>query len=339
MRLAIQHSPGSFSEEWIRYCIEHSVDYKLVNCYDSDIIGQLKDCAGLMWHWSQVDSRAILFARQLTYSLEHKGIKVFPNSRTCWHFDDKVGQKYLLEAINAPLVTTTVFYDKRQAKNWAKNTVYPIVFKLRGGAGSVNVKLVKNESQAHRLIRKAFGSGSRPIDRISRLKDKFMRMQQNRNVSNFLYILKGCMRLIYPSYDDRMMVREKGYIYFQEFISDNNHDIRVIVIGSRSFALKRIVRKNDFRASGSGNLVFDRDEIPIECIKSAFNWAEKLDVQCVGFDFVFDKGHYYIIEISYAFTSKAYLLCPGFWDKNLNWHEGGFVPEWFMIEDFISTIH
>lgn len=339
MKLAIHHSPGSFSEEWIRYCKEHSVDYKLVNCYGSDIIGQLKDCAGLMWHWSQVDSRAILFARQLTYSLEHKGIKVFPNSRTCWHFDDKVGQKYLLEAVNAPLVPSFVFYDKQQARNWANHAIYPIVFKLRGGAGSVNVKLVKNISQAQSLIRKAFRSGFRPINRINRLKDKFMRMQQNKSFANFLYVLKGCVRLIYPSYDDRMVVKERGYIYFQEFISGSKHDIRVVVIGSKAFALKRIVRKNDFRASGSGNLVFDRNEIPIECIKSAFIWTERLDIQCVGFDFVSDKEHYYILEISYGFTSKAYLPCQGFWDRDLNWHQGNFVPEWFMIEDFISTIH
>ena len=37
----------------------------------------------------------------MTYALEHKGIKVFPDSKTCWHFDDKVGQKYLFEELKA----------------------------------------------------------------------------------------------------------------------------------------------------------------------------------------------------------------------------------------------
>jgi glutathione synthase/RimK-type ligase-like ATP-grasp enzyme len=338
MKLAIHHINGSFSEEWLRYCKENDIDYKLVNCYDYDIVRQLEGCAGLMWHWSQVDSRAILFARQLTYSLEKKGIKVFPDSRTCWHFDDKVGQKYLLECINAPLVPSVVFYDRQQARDWANHTIYPKVFKLRGGAGSVNVKLVEKRSQALKLIRKAFGRGFQSVNRINRLNDKFMRMRQKRNLTNLIYIIKGLVRLLYPSYDDRMQAREKGYIYFQEFIPGNNHDIRVVVIGKRAFAIKRYVRKNDFRASGSGNLVFNRDEIPIECVKSAFHWTGKLDSQCVCFDFVSDKGMFLLVEISYGFASKAYLPCPGFWDKNLNWHPGRFISEWFMIEDFISTL-
>ena len=104
MKIAIHEYAGSFSDRWIKYCDEKKVPYKLVNCYDSDIVSQLEDCQALMWHWNQNDYKAALFARQLTISLEKKGIKVFPDVNTAWHHDDKVGQKYLLEAIGAPLV-------------------------------------------------------------------------------------------------------------------------------------------------------------------------------------------------------------------------------------------
>lgn len=338
MEIAIQHKPGSFSDEWIRYCKEHHVDFKLVNCYNSDIVRQLEDCAGLMWHWFQVDSKAILFARQLTYSLEHKGMKVFPDSKTCWHFDDKVGQKYLLEAIHAPLVSSSVFYDKQQAKNWANHASYPKVFKLRGGAGSVNVKFVKSKIQAHKLINRAFGRGFPVADRMNSLNDRFLRMQRDRNYASFIHLLKGFARLAFPAYDEKMRGREKGYIYFQDFISDNKHDFRVVIIGSRAFAIKRLVRKNDFRASGSGKLIYNKEEIPMEYIETAFFWAEKLDAQCIAFDFLCDKQKPLLVEISYGFIAKAYLQCPGFWDKNLNWHAGNFIPEWFIIEDFINTL-
>jgi hypothetical protein len=98
MKIAIHDHTGSFSDRWIRYCEENQVPYKPVNCYDSDIVTQLDDCKGLMWHWNQNDYKATLCARQLTISLHKKGIKVFPDINTAWHPDDKVGRKYLLEA-------------------------------------------------------------------------------------------------------------------------------------------------------------------------------------------------------------------------------------------------
>jgi hypothetical protein len=104
LKIAIHHTPGSFSDRWLNNCLEKKIVYKLVNCYDFNIVDQLSDCDGLMWHWDQNDYKAALFARQLTLSLEKKGMKVFPNVNTCWHFDDKLGQKYLLESIDAPLV-------------------------------------------------------------------------------------------------------------------------------------------------------------------------------------------------------------------------------------------
>ena len=49
------------------------------------------------------------------------GTPVFPNYNTSWHFDDKVGQKYFLEAIDAPLVPSHIFYSKKEALEWIKN--------------------------------------------------------------------------------------------------------------------------------------------------------------------------------------------------------------------------
>jgi len=213
MKIAICDRPESFSGEWLRYCSEHNIDYKLVDCYDSDIIRNLEDCSGFMWHWSHLDSRAVLFAKELTYSLEKKGIKVFPDSKTCWHFNDKVGQKYLLEAINAPLVPSVVFYDKEKARDWAIRTSYPKVFKLRGGAGSENVRLVKNKAQAFRLIRKAFGRGFRPVDKFNRLSDKSDTWLRERNTTNFFLVLKELVRIGYPRYDDNESKGKRIYLF------------------------------------------------------------------------------------------------------------------------------
>lgn len=53
--MAIHHIEESFSELWITYCQQENIDYKTVNCYDSDIVEQLKDCDTLMWHHHHAD--------------------------------------------------------------------------------------------------------------------------------------------------------------------------------------------------------------------------------------------------------------------------------------------
>ena len=161
MRIAIHQSQHGFSQHWMAYCEAHHIPYKVVDCYRSDIIQQLDDCDALMWHFNQGNPKDILFAKQLLYSIEACGKKVFPDFHTMWHFDDKVGQKYLLESIGAPLVPSWVFYDAHDALRWLDRTTFPLVFKLRGGAGSQNVQLVKNRSCAVRLVKQAFGRGFR----------------------------------------------------------------------------------------------------------------------------------------------------------------------------------
>jgi len=338
IHIAIHHREGSFSERWIEYCDIHNINYKLVDCYRSDIVDQMSDCDGLMWHWHHVDPKAVLFARQLIYALEASGKKVFPNARTCWHFDDKVGQKYLFEAIGAPLVPNYVFYDRQTAMRFIEEATFPKVFKLRGGAGSSNVRLVRKKAEARKLVNKAFGRGFTKIDRFSLFKDRFWHLKRDRNIAAIWGCCKGLARVFVPTEYEKLAGQDKGYVYFQDFIPDNNFDIRVIVIGERAFAIKRMVRDGDFRASGSGRIVHDQNQIPLDCVKIAFDTSRKLSAQCLGYDFVFDGSRSQLTEISYGFTMRVYDRCPGYWDIDLTWHSGQFVAPYFMVEDFIKSL-
>ncbi|MGB4013041.1 MAG: hypothetical protein WBK97_02525 [Bacteroidales bacterium] len=340
MKLAIHKRPGSFSERWIPYCEENNISYKIVNCYDTDIVEQLKDCDGLMWHWSQGDYRAQNFARQLIISIEKMGIKVFPNSNNCWHFDDKLGQKYLLESINAPLVPSYAFYDKKNALEWANQTTFPKVFKLRGGAGSINVKLVKNKTQAKKFIRRSFGRGFAFSSRFDGLKDRFWRLRRDKNFKAILHVLKGFVRLILPPEGSNLLPRQKGYVYFQEFIPNNTYDDRIVIVGNRAFSIRRTNRRNDFRASGSGILQYEKKLFNTKTIQIAFDTAKKLKTQSLAFDFIYTSNNNpLIVEISYAYVmGQAYDNCPGYWDENLNWHKDSVNPQRYIIEDFIAEI-
>lgn len=336
MKIAIHHSEGSFSERWIKYCESNNIEYKLVNAYQSDIIEQVKDCDGFMWHHFHNNYRDALFAKQLLYSLEKKGISVFPNYNTTWHFDDKVGQKYLFESLDIPSIPSFVFYNKQEALNWINNTTFPKVFKLRGGAGASNVKLVRNKRQARKLVKKAFSGGFPQYDRWSTLCD---RVKKWLNGSTSLkHVCAAVVRLFISSEYARMHGSEKGYAYFQEFIPNNTFDIRVCIVDNKAFAIKRMTRKNDFRASGSGNILYSKSEIDERCITESFNIAKKLNTQSLALDFVFNGNTPLLVEISYGFAYDAYDKCEGYWTEDMKWHKGEcFDFCGWMVENVINN--
>ena len=336
MKLAIHPTKGSFSDHWISFCNANNISYKQVDCYRTDIMLQLSGCDAFMWHFSQNNPKAILFAKQLLYSVEASGRKVFPNFNTIWHFDDKVGQKYLLESIGAPLVPTWVFYDKSDALQWIKEKNFPKVFKLRGGASSENVRLVRNRKEAKLLVSKAFGSGFPNYYAMGSLHERWRLFRLGK--TGFQDIIEGVVRFVIPPTYSGIKGNDKGYIYFQDYLGDNDHDIRVIVIGCKAFAIKRLVRNKDFRASGSGEILYDHKLFKESTIMLSFDLASKLKSQCIAFDYIQNDGKDMVIEISYGFSPDGYKSCPGYWDQNLIWHEGKFNPYGWMVENLVESI-
>ena len=336
MKIAIHHRKGSFSDHWIEYCLKNNIPYKIVNAFDSDIMTQVSDCDTFMWHYHHNQFKDVLLAKKILFSLEHAGLKVFPDFKTGWHFDDKVAQKYLLEAINAPLVPSHVFYDEEEASQWVKQTTYPKVFKLKGGSGATNVKLVKNQKEALKLVNRAFGKGFAQFDRSNNLKERYKKYKSGQDT--LLGVAKGVGRLVVPTDFSKQQAPEVGYIYFQDFIPNEGFDIRVVVInGKKAAAERRYVRENDFRASGSGN--FSYKNISLKVIEISFEIANTLNLQAVAFDFVIDNdGNPLIIEMSYGFGTQGIMAVPGYWDNDLSWKECKFNPQELMIENLINSI-
>lgn len=330
MKIAIHPTKGSFSDRWIAYCEKEGIPYKIVDCYKNDIIRQLEDCTALMWHFHHASPRATLVAKQLLYSVAASGKKVFPDFNTVWHFDDKVGQKYLLEQLGAPLIASYVFYTKEEALEWVNSTSFPKVFKLRSGSSSNNVKLVTSKEAAVHLVNLAFGKGFSQYNAWPNFKERIRKFKHGK--TSFGNVAKGFIRLFYTTEFAKVAGREKGYIYFQEFIENNDCDIRIIVVDEKAFAIKRMVRENDFRASGSGTILYDKELFDIETVKVALDVTRKLNAQCLAYDFVYKNGKPLIVEISYGYDNKAYDPCEGYWDKNLNWHEGQFISQNWMVD-------
>lgn len=335
--IAIHHSgQWSFRPEWEAYCRSRGIPYKLVNAYDSDIIRHLEGCSAFLFHHHHTSAKDILFAKALLNSVQQAGLNVFPDGNTGWHFDDKLGQKYLLEAIGAPLVPTHVFYSYEAAIRFLEKAKFPLVFKLRGGAGSNNVCLLHTLQEAKKTASQAFGSGFSNYNRWGDLRENLRRFLSG--TSSFKDMAKSIRRVFTGTAFSRIAGKEAGYFLVQDFMPGNTFDIRIITIGRRAFGIKRLVRKDDFRASGSGFIEYDPQQIDIRCVDIAFETTRKLKAQCVAYDFVFDtRNEARIVEINYGFAHRSYDDCPGYWDDKLVFHPGKIDPCGWMIEGMLKN--
>lgn len=336
--IGIHNRPGGFSDRWLAYCDEREIPYRVIDCLASDVVQQSRGLTAVLWHWSHDDPRSQLVARQIIASLEATGVVVFPSAKTCWHFDDKVAQKYLLEAIDAPVISTWVFTDKMKALAWVDTASWPKVFKLRCGAGSGNVRMVRSAREAVALCDQAFGRGFPPSGGY--FTDLPTRVRKGRVSGEFWRRVRRAPRTIrHRMALRRRMHREKGYVYFQEFLPDNPFDTRVTVIGDRAFAFRRANRPDDFRASGSGSLDYDPTVIDQRCISTAFRVADRIRSQSLAFDFLFDGSRQPVIcEISYCYMAAAVYRCPGHWRRDGSWQAGQVWPQDAILEDLLAQL-
>jgi glutathione synthase/RimK-type ligase-like ATP-grasp enzyme len=338
IKLAIHHSQEGFSGRWIEYCRDNGIAHEIVNCYDTDIIARLKAFDGLLWHFTHNEPTDLLMARHVLQAAEHIGLATFPNTATCWHFDDKIAQKYVLEAIGAPLAPTHVFYDQQGALAWLKTARFPLVRKLRRGAGSFNVRIVRDYRDARRFCRQMFGKGLSPVPRV--FADSRRRVRQMSDSRIFWDRVRRLPEHVRRIRDLRKRaLPERGYVLFQEFMPGNTHDTRIAVVGRRAWGFTRDVRKGDFRASGSGAIKYDLERIHPDCVKIAFTAAAALRSQSTAFDFVRDPaGRPVIVEVSFGYAPAAVYNAPGYWEPDLSWRPGHTWPEHAILTDLIKEI-
>ncbi len=333
----------SYSDKWKQFLKERNVEVKDVNLWEHDSIEKVKDCDGVMWRWNQSepDKAAI---KILTSIEKYLKIPTFPSTNSTWHYDDKVSQKYVFAATDTPTPETWVFWHKEDALKWVEEASFPKVFKLSAGASSNNVILVKDKQQAISLIHEMFGNGLCSDQNLSGISSGHKKKPVNfrrlfssiANVAKIEFehsIDKYYQPLLFPKF-----ALQRGYCYFQEFLPGNEYDTRITIIGNRAFCFRRFNRKDDFRASGSGNIDFDPGKIDRKMIKIGFEVSEKLGFECMAYDFIYKNKIPCIVEISYTFADWAVQKCPGHWDRNFNWIEGSMWPEEAQVIDFLKKI-
>jgi len=330
----------SYSHRWVEYLTEQKIKVKKIDLKHPEVIDLVSDCDGVMWHWYHIPDDKQSAPKILDAIETNLGIPVFPNHHTRWHYDEKISQYYLLEALDLPRIKTWLFWDYKQALTFIQNANYPLVFKLSVGAASANVLIVNNIEEAIKYLDKTFKQTffpytlnefehKNPLLSIREWKSRLKRLYHS-----IPYFYSG----EYPPVPEYYLL-QKNYAYFQEFCPGNERDIRITVIGDRAWGFTRPNRPGDFRASGSGMVDYDLNKVPLEAVRMAFDASHKLNSQSMAYDLIYNKNkELAIIEVTYCFVRFAVHDAPGWWDSELNWHKGHLHPEDAQAEDFINLL-
>lgn len=205
--------------------------------------------------------------------------------------------------------------------------MFPVVGKLRTGSGSHNVKLLKTKNDLMCYASRMLTHGFNPAPSFLYKTSSHIRSSHNRH--QFISKLKRAPEFFRTLAGARHFSREKDYVYLQQFIPNDGFDMKVVVVGDKCCGLYRPIRSHDFRASGGGEIYYDKELLSKEIVESAFAVADALEMNCVGFDYVINNetGEGVIIEMSYGFSHSAILEAHGYFDRNYDWHENDFnVP-------------
>lgn len=247
---------------WLKYqrYLEHNdIPYEFFDISKSNWIEEALNFDVIVWR-PDSDPATQRDAKTKIYFLEiHLKKLCYPTYREIWSYEDKVRQYYLFKINNIPTVETFITNYKEEAIRFIEKAKFPLVSKIATGSGSLGVELIKDKKAAQKFISKVFAPG----------------------------------RNTYWTY-----LKQKDYVYFQEYVPDASYDLRVIVVGNMYTGFFRMKPKNDFRASGAG--LEEKKMIPKEALLLAKEVKDKFNVTMLAVDMIKSEsqGEYKVIEAS-----------------------------------------
>jgi glutathione synthase/RimK-type ligase-like ATP-grasp enzyme len=329
------------SKRFIEILKFNKIQTKILYAGEPAFWDRVSNCDLFIFQWTHID-----YFRQIAESIlpiieGYLKIKCFPNMQSSWIYDDKIRQYYLLKLHGFPVIDSWVFYDKNSALKFVEQSDYPLVFKLISGAGSRMVRLVRKKSTAKKYVLLMFGRGipydkGLPGNSFDEIKKKGIIRNLRIQGGKFKKRIKEGSNFYYENWQIH-----KNYIMFQKFLPGNSYDTRVVVIGNRTFAFQRKNLPKDFRASGSDNYIVDKNVIDSRMIKIAFQVSQTFGFDSMAYDFLYDEHKRPVIgEISYVFGTEhgsKISECPGYWDKEMNWHPNSIDAPYYIICDLLKA--
>lgn len=226
------------------------------------------------------------FIEDVILKLQIKGAILLPDFNLFRAHHNKVFEELyrtLLQDDRLKTVKSYIIYSPNDIKYLRNKIVYPIVIKTSQGAGSSGVAIANSELD---LIKKIYRMG----------KVKYSSM--NWNWYKEVHFLIGTLKRKILKQNKIIKTPQREKIVLQTFISGLNCDYKVLVFGSKYYLLRREIRKNDFRASGSGKMFFPEnltmeEEKVLELAKTAY---EEINQPLLSIDIAYDGKECHMIE-------------------------------------------
>jgi glutathione synthase/RimK-type ligase-like ATP-grasp enzyme len=183
---------------------------------------------------------------------------------------------YQAQTLSKYMPPTKVITDPWTAWNFVGKHGLPIMSKASTGAGSKNVRYLETEEQCQEEVYWT-------IENSSGIDLNYKKVQRK-------------------------------YLLWQKFVPNNDHDIRVILVGDKALALKRHNRPDKPMASGSGVFtpIARCDAHVKDAIRLTTVVAAHIGTWFIGTDIVFKDNRPQLLEVTFSWSFPAYLDCVFF---------------------------
>lgn len=298
--------------------VEYIADFFTNIGYDVEITSYLefdyfKNYAGYVVIYTSAEdycggSKA--FIEDVLVHLCNQGAMLLPAFKYFRAHDNKVMMEILrneFKDYRLKTIHSKVWSSYEEIKE-AAITDYPIIVKRAGGAGGEGVFLAHNQAELYKYAEK-----------VSRMT----------NMLHFYYM--SCVNV-----KQRLLGKIPALIHNSKFITQNyidglTGDYKILVFGRHYFALRRLNRENDFRASGSGKFAEDNGDKIEEVLDFAMVCTKEINSPWLSLDICHDGNECHLIEfqcISFGFKAMSmskqhYIHEAGHWKVI----KGKVVPE------------
>lgn len=253
------------------------------------------------------------YIENLVYILEMQGGVMLPSYKYLRAHHDKVFMEFLRMGFrdeSLKTIKSKCYGSWVDALNY--NGTFPAVIKQTSGSAGKKVYLVYKRNEFERLVKKA--GKTIVADSIADLL-----------IFNFKNFVKKVIKTFYPSKRNYVKYNTdpvSNSVIVQNFIPGFEGDFRVLFFGGKYYCMHRSNRRNDFRASGSGQFS-DVDE---KYVEGLLNFARRLTLEInypiVGMDIGYDGQNHHLIEYQMLYFGTSALQRASSWHE---YHNGKWV--------------
>lgn len=325
-----------FIDGYVKILELNKIPYKILIFDNSDEFwNDIKNSSIFIARWRGIDNDLNLMQAILP-EIENMGVTCLPNYANSYHCGDKfrLATHYAANNMNSP--TTNVFLSLNDFLDWVNKDKFPLIAKLIQGAGSRNVMKIENLKQAKRLATKTFSNGIKQ-GLMQEAVFGFRKTIYRALISFDLKLAKELYHKLRYRFIDKHMKVEKGCLILQEYFP-SEYDTRITIIGNRAFGFRRFNRKNDFRASGSGNIDYSPSGIDNKMLDMAFKISDDNNYQTMAYDFIYDKNNNpALIEMNHTFVDSAVAKCPVYWNREgVKIDNKNRYPQYWQLVDILN---